>query len=143
MAAFRFSVIANDATYDITSNLATINEGNTITITLNTAGVQNYQPLPYTITGDGITVDDFVGRTKLTGFILIYGNTGQVVLPLALDYDYENKETFTVTMDDSGVSVTVDVKNIMPGAWWDANNSEEAAVWDLGRAPWGASYWDV
>ena len=141
---FVISVIAPDATFGMTSNLSAVNEGLNVIVTLNTTGVQIYQQLPFTITGTGIVPEDFVGLSSLNGAFTIINGQGVVTLTLSPDYDYETKETFTITLNDRPQhSVTIDVNNIMPGVWWDADNSEEAAVWDLGRAPWGASYWNV
>jgi len=140
---FRISVIAPNATYSLSRNMAARDEGLDVIITLNTTGVQIYQQLPFTISGDGITTSDFVGLSSLSGTFTIINGQGTVTLTLAPDYDYETKETFTITLVDTQHSITVDVNNIMPGVWWDADNSEDAAVWDLGRSPWGASYWNV
>ena len=107
---FRLSVIATNATYQLSSSTVSVDEGNQVTITLNTTGVQNGQALPYTISGTGITTDDFVALPSLSGNFTVQNNNAIAILTTAADDTTEGPETFNVALEN-GHSVAVDVND--------------------------------
>ena len=106
----RFSVISNSATYQLNHSVAAVDEGDQVTITLNTTGVQNGQALPYTISGTGVTTDDFVALPSLSGNFTVQNNNAIAILTTAADDTTEGLETFMVALEN-GHSVAVDVND--------------------------------
>lgn len=105
---FKLSVVSPSATYALVGSLAATDEGANVTITLNTTGVQRSQSLPFTISGTGITLEDFEGLTQLTGsFVVGADGTDTVNLSVRADQLTEGQETFTVTLLDGLASVDV------------------------------------
>lgn len=107
----RFSVLSNDATYQLSRSAPSVNEdGSTITIILNTTGVQNQQIIPYVISGAGITTADFDGVASLTGNFIIVNGVATLPLTVRADLAVEGAETFTVTLEN-GASISVDIND--------------------------------
>ena len=89
--------------YSLSSNLASVNEGGSVTFTVGTANVPNGTLLPYTITG--VTSAD-IGGASLTGnFTAITGTT--LTLFLASDVLTEGNETLTITLNGTSTSASV------------------------------------
>ena len=107
---FKFSVISPTATYSITSNKASVDEGTLVTITLNTTGVQNGQHIPFLIVGNGINVDDFVGLSSLSGNFVIQNGTASVDLHITEDAITEGLETFDILLFN-GSRISVDIND--------------------------------
>lgn len=113
--SMRFSVISNSATYQLTRSVAAVDEGNQVTITLNTSGVQNGQKLPYTVSGPNITTSDFVGLASLSGEFAINNNTSTLILTTNADLTQEGAETFSVTLEN-GTGISVDINDTSAAA---------------------------
>lgn len=131
---FKLSVISPAATYALTSNVTTAAEGSQIVITLNTTGVQHGQALPYVISGNGITVDDFTNISSLSGNMVVYGGVATLVLMTKADVAYEGTETVTVTLVDRQISIDVGITNVVLGTIFDSGET----IFDNGE-----TYWDV
>jgi len=96
---FKISIVSPSATYNLTSSSVSYDEGTTATILLTTAGVQRGQPLPFTISGTGITLEDFEGLTSLSGqFVVGADGTSTVNLSIRNDQALEGVETFRLTL---------------------------------------------
>jgi hypothetical protein len=95
------------ATYSLTANPATsANEGVAITFTLTTSNLPSGTLVPYTISGTGITASDFT-EARLTGnFTLDANGFSTVIHNTAIDQRTEGNETFTLTLDNNGASIS-------------------------------------
>jgi len=99
--------------YSLGRSAATVNEGDSFTITLTTTNVANGTSLPYTITG--ITSAD-IGGTALTGDFIV-GSQESRVFNVTADASTEGVETFQLALDngESTVGVTINDTSITPG----------------------------
>jgi hypothetical protein len=85
-------------TYDIVPSTLSINEEQTISFTINTAGVPNNTTLYYTISGSaGLVAGDF-DDNALSGSFVINSSTGTITKTLSLDFTTEGNETFTLSV---------------------------------------------
>ncbi len=105
------SLIINDTsfvlptpTYALTSSVASVDEGGSVTFTMTTTNVANGTTVPYTITG--ISTED-IGGVSLTGNFTINSNTGSVTLNITADSTTEGVETLTMTSASQTASVTI------------------------------------
>jgi len=92
-------------TYVLTRSAASVNEGDSVVITLTTTNVADDTLVPYTITG--VSGGDFGG--SLTGNFTVSNNTATKTFTFTEDFATEGNETFTLSLDgiDESVSVTV------------------------------------
>ena len=90
-------------TYSLAASASTINEGDTLTITLTTTNVPDNSTIPYTITG--VAAGDFGG--SLTGSFTVSGDTATKQFVFTEDLTTEGTETFTLSLN--GISETVSV----------------------------------
>lgn len=98
-------------TYNLTSSLNSVVEGNSITFTLNTTNVPNGSQVPYSITG--IDSADINGAPLIGNFTII-NNTGSVSFNVAVDEVIE-QETMTMSCGDKSVSVDIiDDTSLLP-----------------------------
>ncbi len=95
--------------YTLTTSASEINEGSEVTISVYTVGLPNGTLLPYTISGSGIDLDDFVGLTSLSGSFRITNNFGSVRLVLKNDLKTELDETLTLTLTSTGNNESINV----------------------------------
>ena len=111
------SIIINDTsieTYDLTRNVASVDEGENIIITLTTRGVVDGTSIPYTITG--VSSND-IGGVNTTGNFIVNNNIATATFNVTEDFSsiepgfIEGIETFTLTLDDIGESVSVDIND--------------------------------
>jgi Concanavalin A-like lectin/glucanases superfamily len=86
------------------SPTTSINEGSTVTITLNTQYVDDNTVIPYTITG--VTSDDINGAS-LTGSFTVVTGTANVVLTIKADKLTEGVETLVLALDGLSTSISV------------------------------------
>jgi hypothetical protein len=103
----RFTHTASDAfwgkfegftrTYNLSASKATVNEGDDLTITLSTTGVDGGTPVGYTITG--ISQSD-LSSGSLTGNFIVTSQVGTIDLTIAADATSEGQETLTIDLDD-------------------------------------------
>lgn len=96
------------ATYTLSKTSATVNEGSNVTIILDTVGLPNGTLVPFTITGTGIDIDDFV-NTSLTGNFNIRNNQGRITLDTKKDLKTEFDETFFLTLTGTGGNENIGV----------------------------------
>jgi hypothetical protein len=105
--------------------VASVNEGGVVMFTLVAQNVSDGTRVPYTISGSGITSNDFDSMqvngssisTALTGNFIIQNGVSTLRVVVAADRATEGAETFTVSLDNgqSAVSVTVnDTSNESP-----------------------------
>jgi hypothetical protein len=83
--------------YSVTASVDTVNEGNPVTFTINTVNVTNGTRLYWTLSGDGISADDFVENTT-SGSVIINGDTAAVTINVRLDDTIESNETLTFNL---------------------------------------------
>jgi len=86
--------------------VSSVQEGEVLTITLNTLRIPNGNEIPYTITG--ITSAEIAGA-PLTGVFEIQGNSGQAVFTIIADEVAEGTQYLTLTLDRTGDSITIDL----------------------------------
>jgi len=89
----------------LSSNVSTVNEGGSFTITL-TSNRDNGYVFPYTITG--VSSAD-IGGASLTGNFTVSGGTDVVTFNVTADALTEGTETFTLTLNGLGVSRSVTI----------------------------------
>lgn len=101
-------------TYSVSSDVNSVNEGDSILFTVSTTGVDSGTSIPYTLSGTGITTDDI--SVPLTGEIVVSGtnasSSGTLLVTVLKDYgEFDNAtETLTLTLTapgDPSVSVTL------------------------------------
>lgn len=95
--------------YTLTSSSSSISEGSSVTINVNTVGLVNGTLLPYTISGTGITADDFVGLSSLSGNFRITDNFGSITLTLRNDLKTELDETLVLTLTSTGNNESISI----------------------------------
>ena len=100
------SVIFND-TFSLKSNKASVNEGDSVTITLTTIGIANGTQVPYTISG----IQDADITQSRTGNFTVTDNTATVDLNIVQDFITDDSETLKLSLTNN-TSVFVDVSII-------------------------------
>ena len=95
-----------DPTYTLSADNTTINEGDTVTITLTTTDIADSTNFAYTVTG--VDADD-LSSGSLTGNITITSNTGTAAFTLAEDATTEGAETLTLTLDNGEGSIDITI----------------------------------
>jgi hypothetical protein len=99
------SVVVNDTsmapTYAIARSLSSVNEGSSVTFTLNTTNVANGTVLPYTITG--ISSND-VTSGSLSGSFTVNNNIATATITMSADQLTEGAETATLTLNNAAAS---------------------------------------
>lgn len=100
------SVTINDTsltrTYQLGTNVQSVNEGGSFTVTLTTTNVPNGTLVPYNIIG--ITSSD-IGGAALTGNFTVNSNTASLIVNTTADSLTEGNETFTIRL--TGISPLV------------------------------------
>jgi len=98
-------------TYSLSQSDLTINEGDTVTIFLDTTDLSDGSLVRWTIAGSGIDSADFIGIPSLEGNFNVISNKANLQLTLREDLVTEGTEYFILTLPDvdgrPGVSVTV------------------------------------
>jgi hypothetical protein len=89
--------------YSVTASASTVNEGDSITFTINTVNIANGTTLYWTISGDGITVDDFE-ETAINGEVLIFDGTASVTVTTTLDDSVEDNELLTFNLRKKSIN---------------------------------------
>jgi hypothetical protein len=88
--------IPSNSTFITTNNFASLNEGSSVTFTVNTFNVSNGTQLYWSLaSGPGFTASDFADGAG-TGSFTINNNTGSFVRTLAADYVTEGAEFFLI-----------------------------------------------
>lgn len=100
---FLFYIKKNGVSYQLSSSTTVTNEGTSITITLDTVGVQVGTVVPYTLSGTGITSADF-GLPSLFGSFVVTGDilsgTASVTLNVDPDQLTEGSESAMLRLDN-------------------------------------------
>lgn len=100
-------LLPDPATYTLVASATSVDEGSTITFSLATTHVEPGTLLPYTISGNGITAEDFTSGS-LTGQFLVRSNgLATITLTLAADAVTEGPETLVLTLGDGLASRSV------------------------------------
>ena len=99
-------------TLTLSQSATSVNEGDSVIITLTTTNVFNGGRIPYTITPNGVDLsNDFTSTVATTGNFEIQNNAATLTLTLREDYVTESSsESFTLTLgagDNSSVTVNV------------------------------------
>lgn len=114
----RSNTLAN-ATYTLDVSATSVNEGGSVTFTVDTSDVPVNTNIPYTITG--ISVAD-ISLTSLTGnFKVTPDGTAKLVINIIEDQLTEPVETLTLTLDGKGLSKSVTI-----------NDTSKTPTYDIG-----------
>jgi hypothetical protein len=120
LAGFNVPVDANTPTYTLSSDKTTVNEGSTLTLSLNTSNVANGVAVPYAITG---VVGSDIGMAPLSGNFIINANgQASLILNITSDLATEGVEALTLALNNGLASVTVTIA--------DTSNSASAYNYD-------------
>ena len=101
-------------TFVLSQSTTSVDEGDPITITLTTTNVFNGGRIPYTITPNGVDLNnDFTSTVASTGNFEIQNNIATLTLTLREDYVTESSsESFTLTLGaGDNPSVTVNIND--------------------------------
>lgn len=99
--------------YTLSSSKATVDEGESFTITLNTVNIPTGTVLPYTITGIQAADLEAPGETSLTGsFTIDAVGAAQKSFNIKEDSSIEEGiETFVLTLNNGGGSISVTIED--------------------------------
>lgn len=110
--------------YTLSSDAESVDEGGTITITLDTENVNSGTSIPYTVTG--ITGIDLDGDSLIGNFVVsgtYASSTATATFTLAEDATTEGNETFVLTLDNQAASVSVTI-----------NDTSKTPIYSLSRS---------
>ena len=129
-----FGDLGVGSTYALNASTATVNEGASVTITLNTTLVSNGTLVPYTVNGGGsITTQDLSGASAgLTGNFTINNNSATRTFFLSSDNITEGTEYINLQLNNSQASISVPVIDT-------SNNSTYSLTRSVSSANEGAS----
>lgn len=99
------TISITNPTVSITPSTSSLNEGSSVTFTVNTTNISN-QTLYYSITGTNITTGDF-SPANLTGSFALTSNSGSFAVTLANDLLTEGTESFTASVRSVSTSGNV------------------------------------
>lgn len=128
-------VTVNNVTsyYTITPSAASVNEGSSVSFTVNTASVSTYQPLYYS-TGGTASAADFTDNSVTGSFSLVStGSTtgiGTIVRAIATDFNSESGENFNIAVRTGSVSgsIVATSSNVIIGDVTPTINITESAT---------------
>lgn len=92
-------------TYAVTPSVTSVNEGGTVTFTVNTTNVANGTTLYYTTAGTA-TAGDF-SDNNISGSVTINSNTGTITRTISSDSTTEGAENFTLSIRTQSTAGTV------------------------------------
>lgn len=95
--------------YTLTASTSSVSEGSPLVITLDNTGLPDGSLVPFNITGTGISVNDFLNRTSLSGNFLIQSNKSRLVLNPTTDFSTEGLETFILKLTGRAESIAVSI----------------------------------
>ena len=99
-----------DSYYTITPSATSVNEGSSVSFTVNTAGVSTSQPLYYS-TGGTATAEDFSNNSTTGSFTVVSTGattgTGTIVRSIATDAVLDGDETFNISVRVGSESGTI------------------------------------
>lgn len=112
--SFRIYDTSKAPTYALTSNVAAVNEGLSVSITLTTTEVADGTRIPFTLSGSGIDNNDLAapgrlvwnaGANRFEGEFIVFNNTSTLTVNTISDAATEGAESFNVTL--SAITPTV------------------------------------
>lgn len=104
-------VAPGQPSYALVRSKTSVNEGKSVTITLETDNVAAGTTVPYTISGTGITTAD-IGVASLTGnFTVDAAGDAFLTLNITADASTEGTETLVLTLDGKGISTSVTIND--------------------------------
>ena len=115
-------------TYSLTRSAASVNEGQSVTFTLNTTNVTNGTSIPYSISG--VTSND-ISNAPLNSFFTINNNTASKTLTLTNDETEEGNETLIITTIN-GISKSVLINDTSVPLTSPTPLISQARVWAAG-----------
>ena len=98
----------NNQTFEIVRDVDEINEGGSVTFTLNTENVPDLTEFTYTVTG--VSSEDINGD-PLTGTFRMFSNTDSVSFTTSLDLKTEGLETLKITLDNGEAENAVFIRD--------------------------------
>ena len=131
--------------YYLVRSKSSVNEGNSVTFTLETDNVAAGTTVAYTISGTGITTAD-IGGASLTGnFTVDAAGDAFLTLNITADGSTEGAETLVLTLDGKGISTSVTINDtstatvtpIAPGPYTGmlTLTPDEDTFYDIHAAP--------
>jgi hypothetical protein len=98
--------------YNLSVDNTTVNETNnkTFNVTLQTQNVNDGERVYYTMSGSGITVNDFIGLTSLKGYFEV-GATDTITFTVKEDFITEGDETILFSLDNNNDSISVTIED--------------------------------
>ena len=99
----------NTTPYSLVRSKLSVDEGSSVTITLETDNIAAGTLVPYTITG--ITSADIDGASLTGNFTIDSAGDAFLTLNITADGETEGTETLTLTLDGQGVSTTVSIND--------------------------------
>ena len=99
----------NTTPYSLVRSKLSVDEGSSVTITLETDNIAAGTLVPYTITG--ITSADIDGASLTGNFTIDSAGDAFLTLNITADGATEGTETLTLTLDGQGVSTTVSIND--------------------------------
>ena len=116
------SVVINDTsvtatpTYAISPGAVSVNEGGSVTFTVNTTNVAAGTAVPYLLSGNGITASDLLGG-QLSGTVAITQSGSAVIsVPIAADLTTEGPETLVLTVAGKTAQVVINDTSVAAAA---------------------------
>ena len=97
--------------YELLSTANSVTEGDSLTITLATTGVDDGVSVPYTISG--ISSSD-INNTNLTGNFVIAGSQASLALQITDDGITEGTETMSINLTNKGVNLPITISDTAP-----------------------------
>lgn len=95
--------------YSLSRSAANVDEGSSVTITLNTVNIANGTQVPYSIAG--VSSGDINGAS-LTGYFTVTSNTDSKTFNVTADAATEGMETLVLSLDNGEASVSVAINDI-------------------------------
>ena len=92
--------------YSVVSSADVINEGDSVTFTINTVNVSNGTTLYWTLSGTGITLEDLDG-SETSGSVTINNSTASVTIRTGLDSQVETNETLIFNLRKKSINGTI------------------------------------
>jgi hypothetical protein len=89
-----------DPTYSLVSDKTSVQEGDSVTITLNTTYINEPTLIRWIVAGDNIDSGDFIGIPSLEGNFNVVANTASVTFTVNADTKTEGVEYFYLTLPD-------------------------------------------
>jgi hypothetical protein len=103
-------------TYELSASAASVDEGGSVTFTLQTTGVSPGTSVDYALSGNGITALDLIGATLAGTFTVNAAGIATTTIALAADATTEGPETLRLALADNRgqLSVTVNDTSLTP-----------------------------